>query len=117
MARRLSVAKSNETKFAQSSESIFLDCRDLGHYWVPEVVEQVARTYVETLACGRCDASKRRILDRFGYRLRGEHRTYPQGYLAQGLALTHQSGRAAVRMERMQRSLQGLSVAKSQTAS
>ena len=108
MARRLSIARSNETKFAEGTQTEFLSCRDLGHRWVSTTVEQDGLSYIETLGCDRCDAAKRTRIDLYGYRMGGgEHRLYPDGYLANGIGLSHRDGRAAVRVERMKRSIQG----------
>lgn len=80
-----------------------LMCRDLGHQWVPYMVERVSqrRHWREVLACSRCSTYRTRFLDDRGLVISSSY-AYADGYARVGQGAWTADLRASVRIASLQ---------------
>lgn len=86
MQREHTATLSRTKQTLASYPTEFLECRDLGHNWVPSHVMMIKRpvSYETHVICDRCQSRRVRLLDRFGdvisshlyYPIREDGRSY-----------------------------------------
>ena len=77
----------------------FLQCRDVGHHWVPEDAVHViaARFYRVIHACTRCEVRRTRELSERGH-VFAQTYDYPDGYMIKGLGRIAGEAKDALRL-------------------
>lgn len=93
---------------------IFIQCRDLGHNWrtikTVELNESIGIVFVawlRTLRCTRCRGLRVQHLDRQGHVVKGDSRTYAEGYLVEGLGRIAGEAKAVIRRVGIEREIAG----------
>lgn len=94
--------------FAHGLSSARLRCRELGHYWKPLTAtwDREARCFDRSLRCTGCRTIRHQTLTESGHVVANRY-TYPEGYLAKGVA-KHGGSRDAFRAESLRRFVESL---------
>lgn len=92
-------------EFAVELPEEFLQCREMGHRWLPfQATENPDSSFERVLRCPRCKTRKEQQISSRGVILSTQYK-HPEGYLHAGLGRIAGDGRGLLRLESIRRSI------------